>query len=175
MLTISRLAKRFNLSRSTLLYYDRLGLLSPAARTPSGYRLYSEADTRRLEQICFYRQAGLALEEIANVLGSKTGSDIADILEKRLIHLNEHIRGLRRQQQVLIELLNSEHLPQKSRGLSREKWVALLRATGMDDNAMCQWHVEFERLFPEDHHDFLLSLGIPEADIEQIREWSRTT
>lgn len=172
MLTIGRLARRFSLSRSTLLYYDRIGLLRPTARTPSNYRLYAETDCRRLERICFYRQAGLTLGEIANILNSKAGSVIAGILEKRLIHLNEQIRGLRRQQQVIVELLNSEHLPEKSRGLSREKWVALLRAAGMDDNAMYQWHVEFERLFPEDHHDFLLSLGIPEADIKKIREWS---
>jgi hypothetical protein len=41
MLTIGRLAERFGLSRSTLLYYDSIELLSPSARSDANYRLYS--------------------------------------------------------------------------------------------------------------------------------------
>src|SRR5262245_19662656 len=50
--SISRLARAFGLSRSTLLYYDRIGLLAPSGRTGSGYRSYSEKDYRQLERIC---------------------------------------------------------------------------------------------------------------------------
>ncbi len=39
MLTVGKLAEDFGLSRSTLLYYDRIGLLQPAARTEKGYRV----------------------------------------------------------------------------------------------------------------------------------------
>jgi len=47
MYRIRELAGLFGLSRSTLLYYDRIGLLSPSARSESGYRLYSAADRER--------------------------------------------------------------------------------------------------------------------------------
>ena len=40
--SISKLARACGLSRSTLLYYDRLGLLPPSGRTGSGYRCYSD-------------------------------------------------------------------------------------------------------------------------------------
>src|SRR6185369_4451961 len=45
--SISKLARTCDLSRSTLLYYDRLGLLKPSGRTASGYRYYTDADQRR--------------------------------------------------------------------------------------------------------------------------------
>ncbi|HJW09434.1 MAG TPA: MerR family transcriptional regulator, partial [Holophagaceae bacterium] len=57
--SISALARAFGLSRSALLHYDRVGLLRPARRSAKGYRVYSEADARRLEDICTLRRAGL--------------------------------------------------------------------------------------------------------------------
>ena len=41
MLTIGKLARKFDLSRSTLLYYDRIGLLKPSGRTRANYRVYT--------------------------------------------------------------------------------------------------------------------------------------
>ncbi|MCP3961623.1 MAG: MerR family transcriptional regulator, partial [bacterium] len=64
MLTISQVAARFGLSRSTLLYYDSIGLLSPSLRSRANYRLYSPADVERMELIDLYRQAGLALKDV---------------------------------------------------------------------------------------------------------------
>ena len=43
-LTVGRLARRFGLARSTLLYYDRIGVLRPSARSAAGYRLYDAGD-----------------------------------------------------------------------------------------------------------------------------------
>lgn len=48
---ITELGKRFGLSRSTLLYYDRIGLLQPSGRTEAGYREYTRSDADRLERI----------------------------------------------------------------------------------------------------------------------------
>ncbi|MGD9017894.1 MAG: MerR family transcriptional regulator [Desulfobacterales bacterium] len=173
MKTISQLARQFDLSRSTLLYYDRIGLLRPSSRSAANYRLYSDADCRRLEKICGFRQAGLSLDAIAGLLESPHEDSLAPILEKRLVDLNRQIHALRGQQRLIMSLLKQNGLPSRTKGLTRDKWVALLRASGMDDRAMGRWHDEFERLFPEDHHGFLLSLGIPEADVEQIRMGSR--
>jgi len=54
VLTISALAKKVNLSRSAVLYYEREGLLSPAARGANGYRLYGEDELVRLALIVDY-------------------------------------------------------------------------------------------------------------------------
>jgi len=69
--TIGRLASKFNLSRSTLRYYDSIGVLSPIKRGKGNYRIYSEDDCNRLEQIASYRQTGLSLQRIKEILDNK--------------------------------------------------------------------------------------------------------
>jgi len=61
MYRISELARRFGLSRSTLLYYDRIGLMRPSHRTAAGYRVYTSEDEQRLEAICNYRHTDMVL------------------------------------------------------------------------------------------------------------------
>ena len=51
MFLITELAREFGLSRSTLLYYNRIGLLRPAGRSMAGYRLYSTKDRDTLALI----------------------------------------------------------------------------------------------------------------------------
>lgn len=172
MLTISQLARRFGLSRSTLLYYDSIGLLSPSLRSRANYRLYSETDVERMELIDLYRQAGLALKDIGRVLDSDQGA--AKLLGERLRTLGEEIRALRRQQQTIVDLLRNEAALRETRSLDKQRWVAILRATGLSDDDMCRWHVEFERLSPAAHQDFLESLGLEDDEIASIREGSRT-
>src|SRR5215213_1488413 len=102
MYTISQLSRQVNLSRSTLLYYDRLGILRPSARSAAGYRLYNEDDRCRLERICSYRATGLPLERIRAILDSPDSPQTMRILEEHLCESNEQIHRLRRQQRGLI-------------------------------------------------------------------------
>ena len=44
---------------------------------------------------------------------------------------------------------------------------------GMSEDDMRRWHVEFERLSPRAHQDFLESLGLEDGEVTRIREWSR--
>jgi MerR family transcriptional regulator, thiopeptide resistance regulator len=171
--TISKLGRLFGLSRSALLYYDRIGLLKPSGRTKSGYRCYSEADRQRLERICGFRRAGLALEEIRAVLAS--GKPSAAVLERRFHEIGEEIRILKVKQGLLSRMLTGIASAKYPSAVDRDLWVAMLRAAGMDDSAMARWHAEFEHRAPEAHREFLLSLGIPEGEAQEIRNWSRLT
>jgi MerR family transcriptional regulator, thiopeptide resistance regulator len=169
--TIGRLSKKFNLSRSTLLYYDSIDLLKPSSRTGADYRLYSESDVKRLEQICTFRKAGLRLSEIGKVLDSPEHS-LVQALEKRLKELNGDIERLRRQQHFIISLLKKSDLFERMDIMSKETWVSLLRASGFTEEDMCRWHIEFERLSPEKHLRFLKFLCIPDEEIRMIRSWA---
>jgi DNA-binding transcriptional MerR regulator len=172
MLTISQLARRFGLSRSTLLYYDSIGLLSPSERSGANYRLYSPQDVRRMELIDLYRKTGLPLADIARVVSSDKGK-LARVLESRLRALNGEIQDLRRQQHLIIQLLRRRAARRGARWLDKDAWVTILRATGMGEEDMRRWHVEFERFSPEAHQDFLESLGLGAEEIARIRGWSR--
>jgi DNA-binding transcriptional MerR regulator len=94
----------FGLSRSALLYYDRIGLLRPSERSRANYRVYSSADRHRLEQICRYRRTGMPLETIATVLAAPRQKTVT-ALEQRLEALNREIQALRAQQQTIVDLL----------------------------------------------------------------------
>lgn len=172
METIGRLARRFGLSRSALLYYDRIGLLRAPARSGAGYRRYGDEAARRLELIRVYRGAGVPLSAIRKILdGPREGA--AAVLEQRLVALQEELSRVRAQQDVIVRILGRPELARRYRGLDREGWTALLRAVGLDEAAMLRWHRAFERAAPEAHQDFLESIRIPAADIQRIRRASR--
>ncbi len=172
MLTVGQLARRFGISRSTLLYYDRIGLLHPSQRTESNYRLYSERDVERLARISTFRQAGVPLADISTILEAGNAG-LSATLEARLGTINERIAGLRHQQRLIAKLLSDDSVLSRTRSLNKRTWVSVLRATGLDEEDMSRWHVEFERLSPEAHRDFLESLGLSEAEVTGIRKRAR--
>jgi len=155
--SIGKLAKQFGLSRSTLLYYDRIGLLKPSARSHSNYRLYTKQDSNRLQQIRNYQATGIALDVIAKLLVADN-NQIVDVLHQKLNQLNDEMAELRQQQQVIIDLLGNQHLIKSSRIMNKQRWIELLTACGMDDADMWRWHQAFEQQAPETHQNFLLSL-----------------
>ena len=173
MVTISALAKAAGLSRSALLYYDRLGLLKPSRRSRSGYRQYSPADKRRLEQICLYRQMGIPLREMKKLIEESHGAVSVEILKRRLRFLDREISNFRRQRRRIVELLKMKQLQEGVEMLNKARWVDIMRAAGFSEEDMHNWHIQFEKMEPEAHQEFLVSLGIEAAEIQKIREWSR--
>jgi MerR family transcriptional regulator, thiopeptide resistance regulator len=171
-LFISSLARSFGLSRSTLLYYDRLGLLRPSGRTGAGYRCYTEKDRRRLQRLCLLREAGLTLKDIRTVLSSG-GKPGARLLEQRLRAIGADVLGLKNQQRLLAGMLRRVAAGTPPPAVDKQLWIEMLRAAGMDQSAMNRWHVEFERRAPEGHREFLVSLGLPPMEVERIRRLSR--
>ena len=91
---VSRIA---GVSIRTLHYYDEIGLLVPT-RTDSGYRLYTDNDLLRLQQILIGRELGLALEDIRRAL-----DDPAFDLRQALLAQREQLEQRVRQTASMIE------------------------------------------------------------------------
>ena len=172
MFTIGQVAKKYGLSRSTLIYYDNIGILTPSGRSESNYRLYSGNDLKKMDRMMLFRSAGLSLDSIPSLLDKK-GDDLNSSLEHRLSSINNEIQGLRNQQKVILTILENESAVKGSRVITKETWVSLLKAAGLDEDGMKNWHVEFEKTSPEAHQDFLESIGIEKDEIISIREWSK--
>ncbi|MHB8918733.1 MAG: MerR family transcriptional regulator [Desulfocucumaceae bacterium] len=172
MYNIAHLVKKSGLARSTLLYYDSIGLLKASGRTESNYRRYSDEDIKRLEQICIYRRAGLSIEDITKILDSPENTTVA-ILEGQLRRLNEEILKLRVQQNAIVKMLKNDRLIFRTGIINKETWTALLHSMGFDRLATWKWHVQFEKDFPEEHQLFLESLGLSTEEVRQIRERSK--
>ncbi|MEJ2020791.1 MAG: MerR family transcriptional regulator [Maritimibacter sp.] len=96
--TVGELARASGVSVRTLHHYDEIGLLKPAHVAANGYRLYRRDEALRLQEILFYRAAGLPLGEIAALL---EGGDRMARLEAHRARLAE---DLARQAQMLVTL-----------------------------------------------------------------------
>ncbi len=66
--TVGEVAKLARVSVRALHHYDEIGLLAPSGRTESGYRLYTDADVARLQQVLVFRELGFALDDVARIL-----------------------------------------------------------------------------------------------------------
>lgn len=171
--TITAFAKRFGLSRATLLYYDRIGLLSPSAHSSAGYRLYSEKDAARMSRIDTLRQAGLPLKAIQSVLDATTGDRLEAALEQQLVNLNRELAQLRAQQCLVAQLLQHHGRQLPVGNVDVTQWVRMLEEAGMDEAARQRWHAAFERDAPDAHQEFLHSLGLSEEQVAEVRQRSR--
>jgi DNA-binding transcriptional MerR regulator len=92
---VKDVAAQSNVSVRTLHHYDAIGLLSPAARTAAGYRLYSEQETLRLQQIMLGRELGMSLEQIRSMLDDADTDRRTLLLEQREL-LVRRMRGTER-------------------------------------------------------------------------------
>jgi MerR family transcriptional regulator, copper efflux regulator len=69
-LQIGAVAERTGLSIRTLRHYDEVGLVTPSARTPGGFRLYTADDVARLTTIRRMKPLGFTLDEMRTLLAS---------------------------------------------------------------------------------------------------------
>ena len=81
--TVKELSQMAGVSARTLRYYDQIGLLRPARVNPSGYRIYGREEVDRLQQILFYRELGVKLSKIKEILAAPSFDAIQALQEHR--------------------------------------------------------------------------------------------
>ena len=166
MHTIGRIGEIFNISRSTLLYYDAIGLLSPSSRSPAGYRLYSGADKRKLEQVRMFRDLGVPLRSIRSFLDRK-GDKLTPVLLKRLLAINSQICALRGQQRSILSMIETEGTLKGSKKTLRAH-APLGREAGITEENYRMVHRTFQKAAPAEHRRFLRHLGFTAAEIRRF-------
>lgn len=107
--TINKLAGLAGISTRTLRYYEEMGLLAPKRMSSNGYRIYGQREVDLLQQILFYRELGVPLEEIKNIVRTKDFDGRAA--------LESHLDALRAKRAQLDALIaNVEKTIQASKG-----------------------------------------------------------
>jgi DNA-binding transcriptional MerR regulator len=172
MLTITKLARQCGLSRTTLLYYESIGLIPAPRRSNGNYRCYKKGDLERLLQIRAYRDAGLRPADVRAIL-DRPGGDATGVLHRRLLELDAEIGALRAHQQAILKLLQHKAF-RRMKMITKQKWVSIMQACGFSEDQMHRWHSEFERSAPSEHQEFPEFLHIPPGEIKTTREQSRT-
>jgi DNA-binding transcriptional MerR regulator len=168
MLSVSELAKRCGLSRTSVLYYEKMELLAPRTRSSNGYRWYGEEEVERLKNILAYRSFGVSVADILELLNKKDQQSQSTLLMKQFYNLEKEVVKFKKQQHAIVVMLQEPELL-KDHGLDKEQWVELMISLGFNEIEMIAWHHSFETLKPQEHLKFLQSLGIDESEIARIR------
>jgi DNA-binding transcriptional MerR regulator len=95
MFTVKQLSDLAGVTPRTLHHYDQIGLLKPSHVGDNGYRYYGEESLLKLQQILFYRELGLSLEDIKNIMGRR-GFDVLLALESHRVEIGKRITRLQR-------------------------------------------------------------------------------
>jgi DNA-binding transcriptional MerR regulator len=100
-LLIGDVAQRTGLSAPTIRYYESLGLLTRPARSPTGYRRYTQSNLEELRFIKKAQALGFSLEETGEILrltreGAAPCSHVLDLARRHLAAVEERIQQLRR-------------------------------------------------------------------------------
>ncbi len=131
-LTIGKLAKRARVSIDTVRFYERQGLIAPPPRTESNYRLYPEAEVRRLRFIKRAKALGFSLNEIKELLAlsnnpGATKADVKQLTEAKIEDIRQKITDLTR----ILEAL--EHLAGRCDGHGPVSDCPILKAMDSDE------------------------------------------
>ena len=143
MHTIAAAVGCVGVARSTLLYYERIGLIRPVRDPSNGYRLYSDRDLERLILLKQLQQAGLSLAECRQCLD---GQMDATLLAKRLAGVETQLQSLLAARSVLMTM------QQRLGGV-------MPAAVDLSQVGQRDWHASFASRSPEAYRQFLQSLG----------------
>lgn len=106
MLTVSEIGKKYNISRQTLIYYDKIGLFKPAFVDSNGYRCYSVRQIPHLREIYFLKSLGVPLQAIKKHFKERNVKKTEELLESRRNAIDEEMATLARKRAYLTQRLN---------------------------------------------------------------------
>lgn len=104
--TIGEIAERSGFTASSLRYYEGIGLVAPATRTPAGYRLYDDHVLDRLAFIARAKQLGCSLEEITDLVSIWDGENCGPVQRKFHELVTDRLADAQRQIAELTQLIN---------------------------------------------------------------------
>lgn len=123
----------------TLHYYDQIGLLPPADRTPGGARLYTEKDLVRLQQILTLKFMGFPLKQIKSLL-DRPGYSVKRSLQVQARAVEEEIGRLKQASRALRETIG---LLESGRRFNGKKILRVVEAIHMSEEIKTKWTEKF--------------------------------
>lgn len=111
MLTIGKVAEQSQVTADSIRYYEREGLVRPAKKTESGYRLYTDEAVRRIAFIKQAQECGFSLADIRELLelrstGKACCDDIYRVAVQKKLQLEHRIKALTTMSRALTRLID---------------------------------------------------------------------
>ena len=159
-MTIGKLATAADVSVDTIRYYERIDLIHPPRRTPSGYRMYEVDTLQQIRLIKFFQEMGFSLDEIRSLLQVFRKEELPihplqRMLSEKVASLGKEIEDLWRRL-FCLQLL-SQSIVKESDAPS----LSVLLSMGEKCDVMSRQMVEALQGLPEQLQYGSLLLGIP--------------
>ncbi|MEM7636914.1 MAG: MerR family transcriptional regulator [Pseudomonadota bacterium] len=153
--SVGQLARLAGVSVRTLHHYDDIGLLRPAHTGANGYRLYGRAELLRLQEIMFYRDVGMSLDEVGRVL------DGPENAVERLVRHRDRLQEVSRRTAGIIATLNAT--------IAHLKGERDMEPSDLYTPFSAQQQTEYENwLIAEYGPDMAESITVSKAAVEQL-------
>ena len=159
-------AQKAAVTERTLRYYDKAGLLSPTEYTEAGYRLYSETDLLRLQQILALKFLGFSLDEIKSCL--QVGPSV---LQESLAQQKAMMRERREQLDTIIHAIEETErlLP-----LNQHEWDAIVRVIQVIQMTQSNdWRKKYLTDEQLKKMEELSQKAYTEEDRQKLAEWGK--
>ena len=166
LLTAHEFAEMAGVTIRTLHHYDRLGLLTPTARSDAGYRLYSETDLARLEQIIVLKFLGLPLKNIRDLL-DQDSPPLRETLRRQRQTLEEKRRRLDMAVQTIAEAEQMFAATNEPDWGAFKKIIEVIEMQSSDD-----WMMQYYTGPARDKLEERKKLWSPELQEQVSKQWA---
>jgi DNA-binding transcriptional MerR regulator len=136
---VREFAKLTRVTVRTLHYYDQIGLLRPSFERPNGYRVYTDADLLRLQQIVTLKFMGFSLTEIRRLLDGK-GYEAVKSLKVQAEAVRDEIVRLRQASRAIDQVL--ARLAKDGR-IHKQKLIKIMEVIQMGEDVKKGWHEKY--------------------------------
>ncbi len=122
LIKIREMTAKYDLSARTLRYYEDMGLIKSIRSDDYAYRLYDEANVKRLEQILILRKLNISIKDIQRIFDTSGSEIVLDVLGKKVDDIDEEISILHELKEIILEFIHQI----ESADFGRESDVKLL-------------------------------------------------
>lgn len=104
--SIKELSEKFSISKDTLRYYDKEGLLI-GKRLPNGYRVYDYNDVYKLSYILAMKKVGYSMEEIKFVFSrTENKTECWDELSEFVLNQKKVLQRKKKEIELMLEVID---------------------------------------------------------------------
>lgn len=122
LIKIRDMTAKYDLSARTLRYYEDMGLIKSTRTSDYAYRLYDEANVKRLEQILILRKLNISIKDIQRIFKTSGSEIVLEVLGKKVDSIDEEIALLHELKEIVLEFIRQIELAD----FGRESDVRLL-------------------------------------------------
>lgn len=159
---IKEFSKLSNVSMRSLRHYDDIGLLKPSVRLPNGYRLYSETDLVRLQQIFALKFFGFTLSQVQRLLNKDL--DTLEHFRSQKQSIQHQIAQLQNADRTLEDIIMTL---ESDRSIHWDKIIQLIEDYRMTKDTKMVWGPDLDK--QDEYQKQLVDMGLAtQAQIDEV-------